>query len=115
MSLNESIVEDAAFEWFGELGYAFGHGPHLAPGEPAAERDSFSEVVLVGRLREAIRRMNPAIPQSRTLATLRDTLLPKLLSGELSLPAAMLATQAGVGDGSYSKSSNNSKPTETSP
>ena len=88
MSLNESIVEDAALKWFGELGYAFGHGPHLAPREPAAERDSFSEVVLVGRLREAIRRMNPAIPRSRTLATLRDTLLPKLLSGELSVAQA---------------------------
>jgi type I restriction enzyme R subunit len=35
-SLNESIVEDAALEWFGELGYAVGHGPHLAPGEPAS-------------------------------------------------------------------------------
>ena len=63
MSLNESIVEDAAFEWFGELGYAFGHGPHLAPGEPAVERESFSEVVLVGHLCEAIRRMNPVIPE----------------------------------------------------
>ena len=51
MSLNESIVEDAALEWFGELGYAVGHGPH----------------------------------QSRTLATLRDTLPPKLLSGELGV------------------------------
>ena len=71
MSLNESIVEDAALEWFplrqgyggqvGDLGYAVRHGPHLAPGEPAAERDSFGEVVLVGRLREAIRRLNPAI------------------------------------------------------
>lgn len=40
MSLNESIVEDAALEWFGELGYAVGHGPDLAPGEPAAERES---------------------------------------------------------------------------
>ncbi len=37
MSLNESIVEDAALEWFGDLGYAVGHRPHLAPGEPAAE------------------------------------------------------------------------------
>jgi type I restriction enzyme R subunit len=63
MSLNESIVEDAALEWFGELGFAVGHGPQLAPGEPAAERDSFSEVVMVGRLREAIRRLNPAIPE----------------------------------------------------
>ena len=72
MSLNESIVEDAALEWFGELGYAVGHGPHLAPGETAAEREpersgdsrrqSFGEVLLMGRLREAIRRLNPAIP-----------------------------------------------------
>ena len=84
MSLNESIVEDAALEWFGELGYAVGHGPHLAPGEPAAERDSFSEVVLVGRLREVIPRLNSAFP-SRSPATLRGTLLPKLFSGELSV------------------------------
>ena len=71
MSLNESIVEDAALEWFGELGYAVGHGPHLAPGEPAAERDSFGEVVLVGRLREAIRRLNPAIPEEASACALR--------------------------------------------
>lgn len=63
MSLNESIIEDAAMTWFGELGYAVGHGPHLAPGEPAAERDSFGDVVLVGHLRDAIRRLNPAIPE----------------------------------------------------
>ena len=56
MTLNESIVEDAALGWFGELGYAIGHGPQLAPGEAAAERDSFGEGVLVGRLRAAIRR-----------------------------------------------------------
>ena len=31
MSLNESIVEDAALEWFWELGYAVGRGPQLAP------------------------------------------------------------------------------------
>ena len=62
MSLNESIVEDAALEWLGEPGYAFGHGARLAPGEPAAEWDSFGEVLLVGRLREVVRRLNPVIP-----------------------------------------------------
>ncbi len=61
MSLNESIVEDAALEWFGELGYAVGHGPHLAPGEPVAERGSYGEVVLAGRLREAIPLKQPEI------------------------------------------------------
>ena len=63
MSLNESIVEDGALTWFRELGYTVGYGPQLAPGEPVAERNSFGEVVLVGRLREAIRRLNPAIPE----------------------------------------------------
>jgi type I restriction enzyme, R subunit len=97
MSLNESIVEDAALEWFGELGYAVGHGPHLAPGEYAEgtltpalsqrERESYGEVVQFRfaqtltrplpsaisaalrfpggeeKEREAIRRLNPSIPE----------------------------------------------------
>jgi hypothetical protein len=86
--LNESMVEDAALvEWFGELGSAVAHGPHLAPGEPAAERDSFGEVALVDGLRDAILRLNAAIPSCTlaTRATVRDTLLPKRLSGELSV------------------------------
>ena len=70
MTLNESIVEDAALEWLGELGYTVAHGPHIAPGEPAAERDSFGEGVLVGRLREAIRRLNPAIPEEASACAL---------------------------------------------
>jgi hypothetical protein len=74
LSLTESIVEDAALEWFGELGYAIGHGPQLAAGEPAAERDSFGEVVLAGRLREAIRRLNPAIPEEAREEALRKVL-----------------------------------------
>jgi type I restriction enzyme R subunit len=74
MSLNESTVEDAALEWFGELGYAVGHGPHMAPGESAAERDSFGDVVLVGRLRAAIRRLNPAIPDEAREEALRKVL-----------------------------------------
>ncbi|MHB1307531.1 MAG: hypothetical protein ACYDC1_22645 [Limisphaerales bacterium] len=61
MSLNESIVEDAALEWCGGLGYAVGHGPHCALGEPAVEGDSFGEMVLVGSLGDAIRRLNHTI------------------------------------------------------
>jgi len=89
------------------VSYAVGHGPHLAPGEPAAERDSFGKVVLVGRLRAAIRWLNPTIPEEAREETLRkvlrvgtpsltqtnrpfhrmrpDTVLPKLLSGEWSM------------------------------
>ena len=70
MPLNESTVEAAALEWFAALGYAVDHGSRLAPGEPAAERDSFGEVVLVGRLREAIWRLNPAIPEEASACAL---------------------------------------------
>ena len=55
MTHTESIVEDAALQWFRELGYAIGHGPHLAPGEYAGgtltpalshgERESYDEMV----------------------------------------------------------------------
>ena len=74
MSLNESTVEEAALEWFGELGYEVAHGPKLAPGEPTTERDSFGTVVLVGRLREAIWRLNPSIPEEA-----REDAMRKLL------------------------------------
>jgi type I restriction enzyme R subunit len=81
MPFTESIIEDAALGWFGELGDGVGHGPHRAPGEPAAEREpersgdsrrqAFGEVVLVGRLREAIRRLDPAIPEEARAAIKR--------------------------------------------
>jgi type I restriction enzyme R subunit len=77
MSLNESHLEEAALEWLAELGYALGHGPDMAPGEPAAERESFSDVVLKVRLREAIHRLNPAIPVEA-----REEALRKLLRHE---------------------------------
>jgi len=72
--LNESIVEDATLTWFGDLGYAIGHGPQLAPGERAAERDAFGDVVLAGRLRKAIRRLNPAIPEETREEALKKVL-----------------------------------------
>jgi len=47
MSLNESTVEDATLEWFGELGYAVGRGPHIAQGEPAVARATIKNYLTV--------------------------------------------------------------------
>jgi type I restriction enzyme R subunit len=63
MSLNESIVEDAALTWFEQLGYTVGHGSQMTPGEPAAERHTFGDVLLMKRLREALHRLNLTIPE----------------------------------------------------
>jgi len=75
MSLNESLIEEATLQWFEELGYAALHGPMLAPGEPSAERDSFGDVVLGARLRDAIRRLNPAMPEEAREDAVRKVLL----------------------------------------
>jgi type I restriction enzyme R subunit len=74
MTLTESTVEEAALEWFRELDYAIGHGPEMAPGEAAAERDSFGDVVLEGRLREALRRLNREVPEEAREDVLRRVL-----------------------------------------
>ncbi len=57
----ESVVEEAALEWFAALGYAIAGGPTIAPGEPGEERRTYADVVLEGRLRDALARLNPAV------------------------------------------------------
>jgi type I restriction enzyme R subunit len=78
----ESHVEELALEIFARLGYEVLHGPDLAPGEPATERASYAAVVLLGRLEEALRRLNPragepSIREARRLLLLADA--PTLL------------------------------------
>jgi hypothetical protein len=48
MSLNESIVEDAALEWFSALGYSCLGAEALTPALSRGERESYSEVVWWG-------------------------------------------------------------------
>jgi type I restriction enzyme R subunit len=61
----ESVVEDAALAWLGALGYSVLYGPTIAAGEADAERSdaNYRDVVLERRLREALVRLNPELPQ----------------------------------------------------
>ena len=58
----ESVVEQAALAWLESLGWAVRHGLEIAPGEAAAERTDYAQVILEARLREALIRLNPALP-----------------------------------------------------
>lgn len=60
----ESDVEEATLEWLEGLGYTVLHGPEIAAGEPAAERDDsgYRDVILERRLRQALERLNPTLP-----------------------------------------------------
>jgi type I restriction enzyme R subunit len=55
----ESGVEEVCLEYFADLGWGVLHGPDIAPDEPAAERSSYRDVLLEGRLRAAISWLNP--------------------------------------------------------
>src|SRR5258708_25049057 len=76
----ESTVEEAALSWFEELDYAVVHGPDIAPGELFAERESYGDVVLVGRLRESLQRINPDIPAEAIDEGVRRVLHPETAS-----------------------------------
>ena len=60
--VSESDVEDAALGWLTGLGWTVAHGPGVAPDAPGAERGGYGEVVLGGRLRAALARLNPDLP-----------------------------------------------------
>ena len=74
MTVTEDTVEQAAIEWFEELGYAYLAGPSIAPGEPGSERDSYGDVVLKSWLTAAIDRLNPTIPAAAREDALRKVL-----------------------------------------
>ena len=61
-TFTESEVEDAALEWLEGLRWQVAHGPHIAPDAAGSERRDYSEVVLGRRLRDALERLNAALP-----------------------------------------------------
>lgn len=54
----ENHLEQAVMEWFQDLGYQTLYGPDISPGGSFAERESFGDVVLYGRLHSALKRIN---------------------------------------------------------
>ncbi len=58
----ESIVEEAALAWLASIDWAVANGAHIAPGEPGAERNDYGQVVLSGKLNDALARLNSGLP-----------------------------------------------------
>ena len=73
-SFSESIAQEAALAWPETLGLAVLHGPDIVVGEHTTERSDpkYHDVML----------------ESCAFAALRDTLLPKLISGDLRIKDA---------------------------
>ncbi len=72
----ESHLEEQNLALLRELGYATLFGPDIGPGEPAAERTEWNEVILKNRLKTAITSLNPDVPQDALETALRKILHP---------------------------------------
>lgn len=69
--ITEDQLEQLCLEWFQETGYQYVCGYNMAPGEPAAERTDYHQVILQGRLLSQLAIINPHIP----VATLEQVAL----------------------------------------
>ena len=75
--MTEEELEEVALSWLRDLGYMNLYGPTIAPGEPAAERDKYDDVILSGRLRDALTRLNPSVPNVALEEALRKVTRPE--------------------------------------
>ena len=72
---SESEWEDLAKEVLVELGWTAKNGDDIAPGK--GERDGWNDLPLAGRLLDALRRLNPGIPNEQLLQARAEILAPQ--------------------------------------
>ncbi len=63
VGLSEADVEELALDCLRSLGWAVARGRDVAPDEAGAERDDYGQAVLERRLRSALARLNPGVPE----------------------------------------------------
>jgi type I restriction enzyme R subunit len=61
--VKENIVEQAALGWFEALGYDVARGADISPGAEYPLRESYEDIVLLSRLKAALRKLNPDMPE----------------------------------------------------
>ena len=71
LKFSESVVEQAALAWFEALGYIVRQGTDLSPDGSSVERLGYEQVILEGRLRDALARLNPELPSDARVEALR--------------------------------------------
>lgn len=62
--ITESNIELFAIETLEALGWDYIHGLKIAPGAETAERESFEQIILTGRLQKQLALINPDIPEA---------------------------------------------------
>ena len=66
--INEDQLEQLCLDWFREAGYEYANGYDIAHDGDSPEREDYRQIILNGRLLDALQRINPHIP----MATLEE-------------------------------------------
>lgn len=85
--MTEDQLEQETLAWLADVGYISVYGPGIAVDGNAPERSNYTQVVLVGRLRNAINRLNPLVPQ-----VAREDALQRVLN--LDTPVLLAANRS---------------------
>ncbi len=72
--ITENIIEESAIEILQSLGWEYANGKDISPEGLFCERENYQQIILTGRLRNAIAKINPNIP-----ADARDAAVQKVL------------------------------------
>lgn len=72
--LSENIIEISAIEILQSHGWKYVNGRDISPEGMFCERESFSDVVLINRLRESVIKINPDIPADACEAAVQKVL-----------------------------------------
>lgn len=72
--ITEDALEQVAIELLESVGFSYIYGPTIAPDGEAPERSRFDDVLLLGRLKNAIEKINHSLPQEAKDQALRQVL-----------------------------------------
>lgn len=72
--ITENIIEESAIEILQSQGWEYANGKEISPEGLFCERESFTQIVLVNRLRNSISKINPDIPLDAQEAAIQKVL-----------------------------------------
>jgi type I restriction enzyme R subunit len=91
INYTEDNLENATLEWLKDIGYSVAFGPDIAFDGVSAERskeENYKDIILKGRLKEAIAKINPDIP-----AEARQEAMDKVIGVPWLKPGLMSVNQ----------------------
>lgn len=72
--ITENIIEETAIQMLQAQGWEYANGKEISPEGLFCERENFSQIVLLARLRHAVAKINPHIPSETQEAAIQKVL-----------------------------------------